>query len=572
MELLVRVRWRHVPAADLRIEVEPYHTVGDLLGAASEFCDGNWDASQPLYLERSGEPSRPRRADHRERHRLRRHAALRALRSRPARPRVAVGGGELRRHGRTGGGPLVRAAARAARGRHGRRAPTCTSTTSPCRTTSCRSSSYDDLVTRLVPDPAATNPVVVNGHPIVRCHRRRSQRRRPVRRHRGRASRLQPDVRQRARPTRPGAVPAHAVQAGRRPEARVQADRQCADEAGAAPVFDDHDDAAVGRRAGDVRGVPLADVPDDDACCRPCRWRGSCWDSRKSGSQQVRRVDRDVPRPAWRSARPRSSRPCSTSAPNGSTSRPTSPTSPAGRRCARSTCGLGSAATTSSCGPASASAPSRRRSPSSRRPPARSTCERRRRRRSPATTSVPACPICVNLAELGVFGLHGELADVRAMCSSIILQAVTLHSPEDLVLVVVEGEPQGLGCVGEVAAAHPLGDVADLGRPRRRGRRRRRRHDPRARLGRQAAHERRRPRRSPVAVDPRHPRRERRRRRRPRIAAPRPVPSGRNLGRRRRRVRCPRASPGQGDDGLRPADRRDAGAVHRVVHRPGRRA
>ena len=31
------------------------------------------------------------------------------------------------------------------------------------------------------------------------------------------------------------------------------------------------------------------------------------------------------------------------------------------------------------------------------------------------------------------------------MCSSIILQAVTLHSPEDLVLVVVEGEPQGLG-------------------------------------------------------------------------------------------------------------------------------
>ena len=31
MELLVRVRWRHVPAADLRIEVEPYHTVGDLL-------------------------------------------------------------------------------------------------------------------------------------------------------------------------------------------------------------------------------------------------------------------------------------------------------------------------------------------------------------------------------------------------------------------------------------------------------------------------------------------------------------------------------------------------------------
>ena len=55
MELLVRVRWRHVPAADLRLEVEAYHTVGDLLGAASEFCDGNWDASQPAYLERTGD-------------------------------------------------------------------------------------------------------------------------------------------------------------------------------------------------------------------------------------------------------------------------------------------------------------------------------------------------------------------------------------------------------------------------------------------------------------------------------------------------------------------------------------
>ena len=55
MELLVRVRWRHVPAADLRLEVEAYHRVGDLLSAASEFCDGNWDASQPMFLERTGE-------------------------------------------------------------------------------------------------------------------------------------------------------------------------------------------------------------------------------------------------------------------------------------------------------------------------------------------------------------------------------------------------------------------------------------------------------------------------------------------------------------------------------------
>ncbi|MET0145328.1 MAG: FtsK/SpoIIIE domain-containing protein [Ilumatobacteraceae bacterium] len=56
-----------------------------------------------------------------------------------------------------------------------------------------------------------------------------------------------------------------------------------------------------------------------------------------------------------------------------------------------------------------------------------------------------AVPICVNLSQLGVFGLHGHRSDVAAMCSSVLIQAATLHSPEDLVIAVVEGRDTGLG-------------------------------------------------------------------------------------------------------------------------------
>ena len=88
---------------------------------------------------------------------------------------------------------------------------------------------------------------------------------------------------------------------------------------------------------------------------------------------------------------------------------------------------------------------------------------------------LPACPICVNLAELGVFGLHGALADVRG-------DVLVDHPPGGHVAQSRgprarrrRGRTARARCVGEVAAAHALGDVADLGRPRRRGRRRRRR-------------------------------------------------------------------------------------------------
>ena len=54
VELLVRIRWRHTSPADLRCDVEPYHTVGDLLAAASASCAAPWEPSQPVYVQRSG--------------------------------------------------------------------------------------------------------------------------------------------------------------------------------------------------------------------------------------------------------------------------------------------------------------------------------------------------------------------------------------------------------------------------------------------------------------------------------------------------------------------------------------
>ena len=41
------------PPADLQIDVEPHHTVRDLIFAASNYCEGKWDESQPVFLERN---------------------------------------------------------------------------------------------------------------------------------------------------------------------------------------------------------------------------------------------------------------------------------------------------------------------------------------------------------------------------------------------------------------------------------------------------------------------------------------------------------------------------------------
>ena len=169
----------------------------------------------------------------------------------------------------------------------------------------------------------------------------------------------------------------------------------------------------------------------------------------------------------------------------------------------------------------------------------------------------------MNLAELGVFGLHGPLPEVQAMCASVLLQAATLHSPEDLVIVVLEGHAQGLGTWvkwlphtrsvnsplagphvvdDECVAAEMIRELVSVARMRTA----------------------RRPRRPPLAVDPRRPRRVGQRRSGARVAAARAVPAGRDLGGRRRRVRRPGAPPGQGDLPVRSPRRRHLvdGLVH----------
>ena len=85
------------------------------------------------------------------------------------------------------------------------------------------------------------------------------------------------------------------------------------------------------------------------------------------------------------------------------------------------------------------------RSRSSGRRPATTSCCDLANAALAGSDQLAAVPICVNLAELGVFGLHGGQPDVTAMCSSVLIQAATLHSPEDLVIAVIEGRDTGLG-------------------------------------------------------------------------------------------------------------------------------
>ena len=207
-----------------------------------------------------------------------------------------------------------------------------------------------------------------------------------------------------------------------------------------------------------------------------------------------------------------------------------------------------------------------------RRRPARTTCARPRRRPSPGTTGCrparsastspsSACSACT--ASSPTCGRCARRSSSRrspctaprtsSSSSSRASRRASARGPS--------GCPHTRSATSPISARHVVED--EIGR---------RRDDPRAGLGRPAAHGDRRPRRPSLAVDPRRPRRERQRRCRARVAAPRPVPAGRDLRRRRRRVRCPRAPPGEGDDGLRSPDRRHVGAVDGVVHRSrGRR-
>jgi DNA segregation ATPase FtsK/SpoIIIE, S-DNA-T family len=442
MELLVRVRWRHVPAADLRIEVEPYHTVRDLLSAASDFCDGNWDASQSLYLERS------------------------AVAVDLDLPIVETGivSGDTLRFELYGVDTLdreslseavscdVTAGPEAGRsfvllpGRHevGR------ATASDLRLDDATVSDhqlaivvYDDLVTRLVPDPAATNPVVVNGHPIadatvvgpndvvqfgatgvaLRVFSRTSDSERdqlgqvPFRR-----TPYKPVVVKRREFKPLGNVPT-------KPEPRrFSMITTMLPLVGGLGMF------AIFRQPAFLMMMLLS----------PLSMVGQLWDSRKSGTQKFadsieqfsarlekRKAEVEQARLDERAERIDQS-PDLADLARRATLRTLDLWARQRRddEFLRTRLGIGTVASKITVEP--------------------ETSGEEYLREAMAVTvagheHLPACPICINLVDLGVFGLHGQLTDVRAMCSSIILQAVTLHSPEDLVLVVIEGQPQGLG-------------------------------------------------------------------------------------------------------------------------------
>ncbi len=442
MELLVRVRWRHVPAADLRLEVEAYHTVGDLLGAASEFCDGNWDASQPAYLERTGD-----------------RVALEL-------PIIESGivSGDTLRFELYGVDSLdreslseavscdVTAGPEAGRsfvllpGRHDVGRSTGATVHLDDVTVSDHQLAiivYDDLVTRAVPDPKATNPVVVNGHPIME------------------ATIVGPN----------DVVQFGATAVALRVFSRSSDSER--DQLGQVPFRrTPYKPVIVQARAF----KPLGNVPTKPEPRRfsmitttlpliggltmfalfrspmflimtlltPLSMAGQWFDSRKTGTkkfadsierfgQRLEKRKGDVEQALLdeRAERIHQS-PDLADLARRATLRTLDLWARQRRddEFLRTRLGIGTVASKVTVEPESGG-------------------EDYLREATAVTVTgfdrVPACPICVNLAELGVFGLHGELTDVRAMCSSIILQAVTLHSPEDLVVVVVEGEPQGLG-------------------------------------------------------------------------------------------------------------------------------
>ena len=59
VELLIRVRWRGAPTDDVRVEAETRHTIAELLTAATAVCNGPWEPGQPAYLERTATELRP---------------------------------------------------------------------------------------------------------------------------------------------------------------------------------------------------------------------------------------------------------------------------------------------------------------------------------------------------------------------------------------------------------------------------------------------------------------------------------------------------------------------------------
>ena len=442
MELLVRVRWRHVSPADLRIEVEPHHTVRDLISSASNFCDGKWDESQPVFLERS--------------------AMALSLES-PIVDSGIVSGDTIRFElygvdfvdrqslseavscdvtaGPEAGRSFVLLPGRHEAGRH-----TDFTVALEDVTVSEHQLSvivYDDLVTRLVPDPGAINPLVVNGRTITdsvvvgpndvvqfgatavsfRVFSRSSD-----------------DERDQL-----GQVPFR-----RTPAKPVIVSKREFKQIGGAPTKPDKRRfPAAMLMAPVVMGLAMYAMTRQPTslmmmAMSPMMAVSNHLEGRKSGAERYstsiekfrgklekRKAEVEQALLGERAERIHQS-PDLADLARRATLRTLDlwPRQRSDDAFLRTRLGIGTVA-------------------SKVRVEPETSGEDHIKEAAAATLAghdrLMACPIAVNLKDLGVFGLHGPEADVKAMCSSVIVQAVTLHSPEDLVLVIIEGAGQGLG-------------------------------------------------------------------------------------------------------------------------------
>jgi S-DNA-T family DNA segregation ATPase FtsK/SpoIIIE len=442
MELLVRIRWRHVAPADLRFDVEPYHSVRDLLGAATDLCDAQWDPSQPVYLERNAD-----------------QLALDA----PIVETGIVSGDTLRFElygvDRTDRDSLseavscdVTAGPEAGRsfvllpGRHEvGRGPANTVVLDDATVSDHHLSIVvdDDLGTTLLPAPDVTNPVVVNGR-VISAHTRVGPNdviqfgaTAVALRVFSRSSDVERDqlgqVPFRRTPYKPIVVTERVFKAlggiPSKPEPRRFSPLPVM-----APMVLGVTMYAITRQPYTLMMVLMS----------PLMMVSNFVEGRRSSKRRYvdqvddlgRRLERRQAEVEQALLDERAERINQSPDLADLARRATMRTLDLWARqrgddeFLRTRLGIGTVRSEVKVEPEA-----------SGDDPLRVAVD--------ATLAghdrLPACPICVNLAELGVFGLHGTPREVEAMCASVILQAATLHSPEDLVIVVLEGHDQGLG-------------------------------------------------------------------------------------------------------------------------------
>jgi len=442
MELLVRVRWRRAAPADLRIEVEPYHTALDVLDAASERCDAHWDPAQPVYLERL--------------------ATVVPL-DEPILGSGIVSGDTLRfdlfgvdavDHSQlleavscdVTAGPEAGRSFVLAPGRHAVGRSSAGEVVLDDLTVSAHHLDVvvaDDLTTRLVPDPEARNPLTINGRAT----------------------------------TEPVTVgPTDVVQFGATAIALRVFGRSFdteRDQLGQVPfrrtpykpvVVSERTFKALGRVPGRPEKQPFSPLPAllpillglgmfaitqspqmlMMMAMSPVMLVARSIETRKTGTarftEQVAELDERLARRAAEvdaallaeRAERISQSPDLADLARRAMLR-TLDLWPRQRRDAdflRTRLGVGTVESKVRVEPET--------SGDERLVDAVNSALAGHRR-------LPAAPIAINLCDLGVLALHGGYADVRAMCSSVLIQAATLHSPEDLVIVVLEGHDRGLG-------------------------------------------------------------------------------------------------------------------------------